>query len=291
MQETGKQAQINFSKGSSAASLDTGRSARRSLRIALWMGAMIFQALCGFFVAKIPVRPELANVSALFVVIFALPTYHAVLCWLGRRIGLRLLIVLGVYALVVESVALLTGWPYGEFIYSERIGSRVFGLAPWTVPFAWTPLVGAGVMLARCQFASKWAVILAGGALLVALDLVLDPGAVAQGFWKFTAPGDFYNVPLQNFGGWMLSGSVAIALCWWLAPRLRNEAPPAQWLGSCLLILSFWSSACAWMNLWMPALIGFVLLFLMARLFFRDCFEFPLPAQRLGGVPSGPSRD
>jgi hypothetical protein len=52
--------------------------------------------------------------------------------------------------------------------------------------------------------------------------------------------------------------------------------------GSCLLILSFWRSAYAWMNLWIPALIGIVLLFIMARLFFRDCFEFPLPAQRLG---------
>jgi putative membrane protein len=230
----------------------------------------VLQALCGFFVAKIPVRPELAHISALFVVVFALPTYWAVVSWLGLKVGLRLLIVLGLYALAVESVAIITGWPYGEFIYSERIGARLFGLAPWTVPFAWTPLVCAAVLLARRWSASMWPTILMGGALLVAIDLVLDPGAVAQGFWKFTAPGDFYNVPGQNFAGWMLSGSVAVALCWLLAQARRQEVPPTDWLGSCLLILSFWSSVCAWMGLWMPALIGITLLFMMARLFFSE---------------------
>lgn len=282
MRETGSETQINFSKGTAVAPRETKGSSRHKPRAAWWLLAMAVQALCGFFVAKIPVRPELANVSALFVVLFALPTYFAVLRWLGAQVGLRLLIVLGLYALVVESVALITGWPYGEFIYSERIGARVFGLAPWTVPFAWTPLVCAAVMLARRWFDSKWAVILSGGALLVAIDMVLDPGAVAQGFWKFTASGAFYNVPMQNFAGWMLSGSVAVGLCWLLAPRLRGEVPPTGWLGSCLLILSFWSSACAWMNLTIPALIGAVLLIIMARLFFGDYLESPLPAQRLG---------
>ena len=235
-----------------------------------WIAVMALQALCGFFVAKIPVRPELANISAVFVVVFAIPCYLALVRWLGRREGIRLLVALGLYALIVESIAIRTGFPYGHFFYSGKIGTLLFGLVPWTVPFAWTPLVCAAVALSR-RWTAQWQVfVLLGGALLVAIDMVLDPGAVAQGFWHFAAPGDFYHVPAQNFAGWMLSGSLATWLFLRLAPRLRDEIPPAGLLSSSLLILSFWSSVCFWMQLWMPALIGVALLAVSARVFFNE---------------------
>jgi putative membrane protein len=261
------EAQPHFNE---SADVNAAPSRKNMRRHWWWITAMALQALCGFFVAKIPVRPELANVSAVFVVIFALPCYIAVVRWLGRREGVRLLIALGIFALVVESFAIRTGFPYGHFYYGEKIGSLLFGLVPWTVPFAWTPLVCAAVALSRRWTSQRSIFVLLGGALLVAIDMVLDPGAVAQGFWQFAAPGDFYNVPAQNFAGWMLSGSIAAWLFWRLAPRLRDEIPPAGLLGSSLLILSFWSSVCFWMQLWMPALIGVVLLVVSVRVFFSE---------------------
>ena len=48
---------------------------------------------------------------------------------------------LGLYALVVESLAVATGIPYGRFSYSEVLGPPLFGLAPPTVLLAWTPLI------------------------------------------------------------------------------------------------------------------------------------------------------
>jgi putative membrane protein len=41
------------------------------------------------------------------------------------------------------------------------------------------------------------------------MDVVLDPGAVSLGFWTFNG-GAFYDVPLSNYAGWVLSAVVAV---------------------------------------------------------------------------------
>ncbi len=47
---------------------------------------------------------------------------------------------------------------------------------------------------------------------VVAIDLVLDPAAVAIGFWAFVPPGVYYGVPVSNYVGWVISGTVAVVL-------------------------------------------------------------------------------
>ena len=262
-------AQLDFTQGVAAK-----EKSRARVKTALWIFALLIQVLCGFFVAKIPVRPELAHVSAAFVVVFAIPCYCATIQWLGWQGGVRLLLALGVFALALESCAIVTGVPYGHFVYGEKIGARLFGIVPWTVPFAWTPLVCLAVALARRWTKSRALLIVFGGLILVAIDIVLDPPAVAQGFWKYAARGafnfSFYDVPLQNFFGWFLTGSAAMFLVLQMAPRLRDEVPPAALIGSSLLILSFWTSVCFWMNLWLPAAMGLVLFVVAARVFFGE---------------------
>ena len=207
-------------------------------------------ALCGFFVAKIPVRPELAAVSAAFVLVFAYPSYSAVVRNLGWKRGTLGLALLGLYALILETVAVKTGLPYGRFSYGPKIGTLLFDAVPWTVPFSWTPLV----LWARA-LGGKYAV--SGVAtLLLCADFVLDPGAVAQEFWRYDAGGLYYDVPLSNFFGWVLSGSIGA----WLANKVLGPAQaglPTALSG--LLSLTFWTSVCLWMGLWIPGCIGILL--------------------------------
>ena len=207
-------------------------------------------ALCGFFVAKIPVKPELAAVSAAFVLVFAYPSYSAVVNKLGWKRGALGLALLGLYALVLETVAVKTGVPYGRFVYGPKIGALLFHAVPWTVPFSWTPLV----LWARTLSGKRS--VLATAALMLAADLALDPGAVAQGFWRYDAGGAYYGVPLSNFAGWILSGGVGA----WLATRLLGPAEAGLPLAlSGLLSLTFWTSVCLWMGLWIPGFAGILL--------------------------------
>jgi putative membrane protein len=204
------------------------------------VGVAVAMWVCGFFVARVPnaTRPEFSSASSAFVVGFALPSYLALWRWAGARTSLQVLAALGAFALGIETLAVATGWPYGQFSYGDAIGGKVADLVPWTVPFAWTPLVlgtfvvvqrlsrlgpqrhrqilvippGRGQVLAR---------VLAGALALAAVDLVLDPGAVRQKFWAFSPPGFYYGVPAQNYFGWILSGCVGHALlCALLRPRV-----------------------------------------------------------------------
>jgi bisanhydrobacterioruberin hydratase len=213
-----------------------------------WFAA-VFVVISGFFVAKIPVVPELAIVSSVFVLVFAWPSYRAAVRWLGVKTALRLLIGLGVYALLLETLAVKTGLPYGRFSYGQKIGVLLFDAVPWTVPFSWTPLMLLGLRVAPKKI---WLVAL----VMLGIDLVLDPGAVAQGFWTYASPGAFYQVPLSNFFGWLLSGTIGAWLARWLAREINWHDAPKELATSGLLSLGFWTSVCFFMGLWIPALLG-----------------------------------
>ena len=216
--------------------------------------ALAFAAISGFFVARFPVRPELAIISAIFVLVFAWPSYSAIVRWLGAKRGVGLLVVLGVYALVLETVAVKTGVPYGLFSYGPKIGTLLFDAVPWTVPFSWTPLALWALTLSRGR-------IFLAGALLVGVDLCLDPGAVAQGFWSYAAGGEYFSVPFSNFVGWLLSGSLGA----WLGRKCDWTSAPREAMTSGLLSIAFWTSVCLNMGLWVPGLIGAGLLAVSLR--------------------------
>jgi bisanhydrobacterioruberin hydratase len=213
--------------------------------------ALLFAAISGFFVARFPVRPELAAVSAGFVLVFAAPGFYSVGRWLGAKKAILALCALGAYALVLETVAVKTGVPYGRFSYGPKIGALLFNAVPWTVPFSWTPLLLWAFWLGRGR------IFLVGGILLLG-DLCLDPGAVAQAFWRYDAGGAYYGVPLSNFAGWVLSGTLGA----YLGRKLLvgNLEPPFGVATSGLLSLGFWCSVCGFMGLWVPTLVGLGLL-------------------------------
>ncbi len=228
-------------------------------RRALWLGAL-FLFINGFFVAKVPqaTRPELAGVSAAFVLVLWFPSLIALKNWLGWKRAIQLLGALGAFAVGIETFAIQTGLPYGEFSYGDKIGTKFFGVVPWTVPFSWPPLVLGAMALVRHLVPKHrlWAATL----VLLAFDLVLDPGAVDQKFWSYRAGGLYYGVPFSNFCGWILSGWIgALIFC----GITRNEPIPVPLISSVTLVLAFWTSVCIFATphiLWIPAIVGFALL-------------------------------
>ncbi len=67
-----------------------------------------------------------------------------------------------------------------------------------------------------------WQVPLLTGVIAVALDLFIDPIAVAVGYWVWLVPGEvYYGIPLLNFVGWFVLTSLA-PLAWILIAR-RSE--------------------------------------------------------------------
>jgi putative membrane protein len=130
----------------------------------------------------------------------------------GRAVaGLGLLTA---YTYAIEAAGVLTGIPYGEFTYGVSLGPMVGGV-PVALPVFFIPLVVNAyllcILLLGERAASRAVRLAVVVPTVVAMDIVLDPGAVALGFWAF-AEGGFYGVPLSNYAGWALSAVVAVVL-------------------------------------------------------------------------------
>lgn len=123
-----------------------------------------------------------------------------------------LLLGLVAYTYAIEMVGVATGIPYGSFAYEIDLGPMVAGV-PVGLPVFFIPLVVNAylltVLVAPRKTATWWVRLPVAIAVVIAIDLVLDPAAVAIGFWAFDA-GGYYGVPLSNYMGWVLSGTVAV---------------------------------------------------------------------------------
>lgn len=218
----------------------------------LWLRIVLpILAVVGFFVAKVPFDARLAWVSSVAILGFSVPALVGVVRAFGPGRALPLLAGLSVFAVGIEALSITTGFPYSRFVYTETIGGRLFGLVPWTVPFAWIPLaLGAAT---RFRKGGLWRRVAGAAAYLVAVDLLLDPAAVALRFWKYETGSFYYGVPLQNFAGWVLSGGLA-ALAIHTAGGMRPL--PAGTADSLRMIVVFWTSVCLFSGLWIPALAG-----------------------------------
>jgi uncharacterized membrane protein len=160
----------------------------------------------------------------------------------GARTGLGVLGLVAVTAVVFESIGLATGFPYGEYTYSDDLGPTLFGV-PFLVPLAWLmmawPAWLLGTLLAR-GVRTSWrrpARVAAAAFVFAAWDVVLDPQMVQAGYWTWAHPSPglpgIDTVPLTNLAGWLLAGLVLMALLDLLvartatAPRIGDGAPLA----------------------------------------------------------------
>jgi putative membrane protein len=123
--------------------------------------------------------------------------------WIGALIA---------YTYAIETIGIQTGWPYGSFAYTIDLGPMLGGV-PVALPVFFIPLVVNAYLLCVLLLGERarntWLRLLTVSATVVAMDVVLDPGAVSLGFWTFTG-GAFYGVPLSNYAGWVLSAVVAV---------------------------------------------------------------------------------
>jgi len=151
------------------------------------------------------------------VLVMRLPLVAGVAPLLDRRAGVALAL-LTAYAYGIEYVGATTGWPYGAFEYTVPLGPMLADTIPVALPVFFFPLVLNAYLLTLLLLGDRaaFAPVRLGAtiAAVVATDLVLDPGAVAVTFWQYdcaaTATCGYYGVPWSNYGGWVLSATVAV---------------------------------------------------------------------------------
>lgn len=164
------------------------------------------------------------------------PTYVvlgalAILAHAAARVGwgraLGLLVAGFSISLAAELIGTSTGLPFGPYSYTTLLGWRVAGLVPFPIPLSWFYMLYASlailgrVMRARddARGRLRWAMV--AGLVLTAWDVSMDPAmSYATAHWIWHERGFFYGMPLLNWFGWWLTGSVvAFAMLSIVGPR------------------------------------------------------------------------
>jgi putative membrane protein len=207
------------------------------------------------------------------------PLVAGVLPLVDRRALLGLTVLVG-YAYAIEIVGVLTGIPYGEFTYAIDLGPMLAGVVPLGLPVFFVPLVLNSYLLCLLLLgkrAERTAIrLLSVIATVLAIDLVLDPGAVAIGFWTYPAGGLYYGVPWTNYAGWVLSATVSVAFLDWgfsrsaLLDRLRACEFMLDDLVSFVIL---WGGIDLLYANWIPVAIAVLL---AGGLLSTDRFDFPV---------------
>jgi len=208
-------------------------------------------------------------VSTIALVLFSLPSFYFLSKSIGLRKGVIAISLLFLFALSFEYFAIKTGFPYGHFTYSDRIGFLLFDTVPLFVSFAWTPLIIGSLFLAKMFQRNLVMILLLSTILLVLADFILDPGAVALTYWSYSGIFFLYSVPLSNFLGWILSGFMGSALLT-LFTRDKQEAPSPWILLSLYIMLVYWTTITITFQLWISVLIGIPFIFFLLYLFLEN---------------------
>lgn len=140
----------------------------------------------------------------------------------GRHALLLLGLTFGV-SLAFESVGVLTGWVYGPYHYTDRLGVKAFGLVPLLIPVAWFMMSYPSFVLAETLAGAgpdgsakraAWMALLSA-MIMTAWDLGMDPAMVAAGHWVWEVEGAYFGIPVHNYAGWL-----ATTFCIYLLYRL-----------------------------------------------------------------------
>jgi putative membrane protein len=189
-------------------------------------------------------------------VVMRLPLVAALAPLATRRTGLWLGLLVA-YAYAIERVGITTGWPYGEFGYAVELGPMVAGV-PAGLPVFFVPLVANAYLLSLLLTRGGRARLPVAVALVLAIDLVLDPAAVALGLWTYPG-GAYYGVPASNYLGWLLSATVGVVAVdrAFDGSALRERLTSVEFaLDDLVSFVLLWGSVNALFGQWLPVLVA-----------------------------------
>jgi len=168
-----------------------------------------------------------------------------------------------------EFVSTRTGVPFGLYHYTGATRAHELYVAnvPLMDPLSFTFLAYAAFCLARGALgerAGPWALALTGGVMMMLLDVVIDPIALRGDRWflgrifYYVDGGAYFGVPLSNFAGWALVGTLAIG-GYLVLTRDGRGTRPEPGMALYYAVLAFNLAVTAWIREWVLLGLGVLL--------------------------------
>lgn len=181
-----------------------------------------------------------STVSMWVLVLAALVAYYRS----GGVHSILALTALGSILFALEVFGAHGSFIYGVFQYTDLLQPQLVGV-PLVMIWVWPLLVASAYGIAQRVFHHRASIIITSVGLLIAFDLLLDPGAVHLGLWQWAVPGPWYGIPLSNYLGWFIMGCIGSAGLSLLARLVDQEKSLSRvpmmdtvWIGSLGLYLA-----------------------------------------------------
>jgi uncharacterized membrane protein len=167
-----------------------------------------------------------------------------------------------------ELIGTGTGWPFGNYSYTNFLGYKVLDRVPFTIPLSWFYMGLASYLLGslvaskfEARHRTAWSLAL-GVWFLTVWDLVLDPAMAHHSlhvqFWVWHETGPYFEMPIKNLAGWSITGLIFMALSRLLwrgdldASSLKLRLPLAVYGAN----LAFAMVLSAGVGLWIPIVLS-----------------------------------
>ncbi len=171
------------------------------------------------------------------VVTLAFATLHGTARYGWRNFAIFFLIA-AIVSWIYENLSILTGFPFGHYHYTERLGPKLW-LVPLTIIpayigtayLAWTMAqVLLGIYNSALTLRTIFLLPITAAFIMVMWDVCMDPYmATILGNWVWHGGGAFYGVPLVNFFGWYLCVYTFYQLfAFYLFKRQTHRPPPGM---------------------------------------------------------------
>ena len=207
---------------------------------------------------------------------------------LGLRRAASFFVIAYVLSASSELIGTGTGFPFGNYSYTDFLGFKLLGRVPFTIPMSWFYMGLTSYVLARLivrlvgtRLDDRWreiASVVLGMYLVVVWDLVLDPAmahrTLAVRFWEWHVDGLYFGMPVRNYIGWAFTALLFITLSrlsWGregIDPRRVPVMLPVLLYGSNIVFASVLSLS---VSLWLPIVlcVGLILLPVAVALLMR----------------------
>jgi len=198
--------------------------------LALFIYSSIIRPLLEPLFSELPRIPGGIGIKTLFMMLFSV--FHAAYV-LGWRHTLLFFGITVAVSWSYEHVGVETGLIYGTYHYTDALGLKL-GHVPIIIPIAWFMMIYPSYIIANLIAGSRQKIMMIRGnksnnnnnssnnrttlqqilwlsflsaVVMTAWDLVVDPylSGPTERAWIWEEGGQYFGVPLHNFGGWLLT--------------------------------------------------------------------------------------
>lgn len=123
---------------------------------------------------------------------------------------------------LAEWLGVHTGLLFGNYTYGKTLGIKLFDI-PLMIGVNWFLLIYAvGVTMQRSRLKSAFFRVVTGAAILVLLDLLIEPVAIKFDYWHWVD----VSIPLKNYICWFLVSVLMLGVFEWFDFKKQSKAAP-----------------------------------------------------------------